>query len=177
MTAPRVLVLTGPAAAGKNAVASRIAELVPALAVIDIDAVRWMILKPHVAPWSGDEGRRQQELGVRNGCQLAREFVESGFPTVVVDVVTTWTAPVYRDRLGDLGVRIVQLLPLWEVAEARFIERSLTIPSATLDEARLVYDWQLELEDVDDRIDNSALSIDEVAERLAPLLTTHSGRT
>src|SRR5437667_2287090 len=97
MATPPVLVLTGPAAAGKNDVASQIAGLVPALAVIDIDAVRWMILKPHVAPWGGDEGRRQQELGVRNGCQLARKFVESGFPTVVVDVVTTWTAPVYRE--------------------------------------------------------------------------------
>jgi predicted kinase len=103
MTSPSALVITGPAAAGKNAVASQIAELVPALAVIDIDAVRWMILKPHVAPWGGDEGRRQQELGVRNGCQLAKKFVESGFPTVVVDVVTTWTAPLYRDLLGDLG--------------------------------------------------------------------------
>jgi hypothetical protein len=90
--------------------------------------------------------------------------------------VTTWTAPLYRGLLGDLGVRIVQLLPLWSVAEARFIERAMTVPSATVDEARLVYEWQLELKDVDDRIDNSALSVAEVAERLAPLVTTPSRR-
>jgi hypothetical protein len=52
----------------------------------------------------------------------------------------------------------------------------MTMPSATVNEARLVYEWQLELKDVDDRIDNSALSVAEVAERLAPLVTTPSRR-
>lgn len=163
-----IVVLTGPAAAGKNSAAVEVARLVPALAVVDIDAVRWMVLKPHVAPWAGREGKRQLELGVRNGCQLARNFVDAGFPVLIVDVLTDVTASIYREQLP--AARIVQLLPEWRVVEARFVERAKSMPSATIEQARIVYDWQIGLGVLDDRIDSSNMSVLEIAELLAPML-------
>ncbi len=167
-----MVVLTGPAASGKNSVALAVAERVPPLAVVDIDAVRWMVVKPHVAPWEGEEGRRQHELGVRNGCALARQFVGAGFPALVLDVLTEEVAAVYRELLHDIGLTIIQLLPAWHVVEARFIDRSRTLPSATLDEARLVYQWQTKLQDVDQRIDNTSLSVEEVAALITPMIAS-----
>lgn len=57
----KVLILTGPAGAGKNTVAHEFAKKREKCAVIDIDLVRWMVLQPHKAPWEGEEGMKQQE--------------------------------------------------------------------------------------------------------------------
>ena len=57
-----ILILTGPAAAGKTSVSNRLGELVPNVAVIDVDHLRAMVRNPHLAPWEEKAGLEQQVL-------------------------------------------------------------------------------------------------------------------
>lgn len=56
---------------------------------------------------------RQQLLGVRNACAIAREFATAGIETVLADVLTTATLDVYRKYLdGCIVIRMT--VPLSE---------------------------------------------------------------
>lgn len=83
--------------------------------MIDVDDVRHLVVAGHAAPWEGNAGLQQQQLGVENACALARRFLEAQIEVVLADLVTPSTASIYRRELP--GVRVVRLrLPL---ADAR----------------------------------------------------------
>jgi len=107
------LLLTGPPAAGKSTTAMQLINSAHRGAVVDVDDVRQLVVVGHAAPWEGDEGRLQQQVGVGNACDLARRFLSVGIEVILADVVTPTTADLYRRRLPNL--QIVQLrLPLGE---------------------------------------------------------------
>jgi predicted kinase len=107
------LLLTGPPAAGKSTTALALARSAPLGAMIDVDDVRHLVVAGHAAPWEGDAGRIQQQIGVENACDLARRFLKSQIEVVLADVVTQASAAVYRRQLEDL--QIIRLrLPLDE---------------------------------------------------------------
>jgi hypothetical protein len=81
--------------------------------MIDVDDVRHLIVAGHAAPWEGENGLLQQQLGVSNACDLARRFYAAGIEVVLADFVTSTTAALYRRHLQD--VQIIRLrLPLAE---------------------------------------------------------------
>ncbi len=107
------LLLTGPPAAGKSTTALALARTAARAAMIDVDDIRHLVVGGHAAPWEGDEGRLQQQVGVRNACDLARRFHAAGIEAVLADFVTTATAALDRKHLQD--VQIIRLrLPLDE---------------------------------------------------------------
>lgn len=166
---PRITLLTGPAASGKNTIAHIYAtEFREQCAVIDTDLVRWMLRNPHLAPWPTDPpdspAQLQHRLGIKHACLLARSFVEHGFEVVICDVVGDTLAQLYRELLTDHDFRIVLLLPTWEEALRRLQSRP---PNITAAEARLLYDQQRQMAAYDAKIDNSDLSPAEVAAQLA----------
>jgi predicted kinase len=116
-----VLVLTGPPAVGKSTTARAVAEALDRCAVVDVDDVRQLVVSGGVAPWDGEEGRRQQRLGVRNACSLAGRFVAAGIDVVVADVLTPDTLALYRELLpGCVVVRLtVPLEEAWRRASTR----------------------------------------------------------
>ena len=158
-----VLILTGPSGAGKNTVADRLVQQRSRCALIDVDLLRLMIVQPHAAPWEGPEGRSQHRLGAQNACALAINFVQIGLDVVILDILVAETARIYRQELDIFNPRIVLLLPTWAEIERRNQAR----PRLTADEVRLLYDWQQAFTQYDERIDNTDLSPDELAERLA----------
>ena len=158
-----ILVVTGPPAAGKSTIGPIVAKMQDKCAVIDVDLLRAMIVKPHVPPWEGEEGRKQLDLGVENGCVLARNFNDAGFQVVILDVLTNATAATYRNSLSDLGLNIALLLPTVGTALERNHQRGQWLKDS---EVELLYQWQLELVDFDIKIDNSNLSIEEAANQL-----------
>lgn len=161
-----VLILTGPPGAGKNTIAAAFAHRQERCAVIDVDVVRWMVLQPHKAPWEGEEGRRQQLLGVRNACGLARTFQAHAFPVVIHDVLSTETARLYREELRDHALRIVSLLPSF----AEIVRRNaLRSPRLTRGEIDALYQTQAAFADYDYQINTTNLAPEEVAARLAAL--------
>jgi predicted kinase len=166
---PRITLLTGPAASGKNTIAHIYAtQHRTQCAVIDNDLVRWMLRNPHLAPWPTDPpdspAQAQHRLGIKHCCMLARSFVENGYEVVICDVVGDRLARFYRDLLADLDFRIVLLLPTWEEALRRLRARAHSI---TEDEAALLYDQQRQITTYDARLDNSTLSPEAVAAWLA----------
>lgn len=116
------LVLTGPPAVGKTSTARRLAGSRPRAACLDVDDLRHLVVSGHLAPWDGEEGQRQRDLGVENACSLARRFLEHGIEVVLADAITTETLPRYRQRLPY--VVVVHLSA--DIAEAR--RRAATRP-------------------------------------------------
>lgn len=157
----RVIVLTGPAAAGKNTIANMLARKREKGADIDVDLVRWMYRQPHKAPWEGEEGMAQLKLGAENACLIAKSFISLGIDVVISDVLTDETAKVYKELLPD--VKIILLTPVFDEAHKRFTSRAHTISE---DEFRWVYDLEQKLTIYDEKIDNTSLSPEETVEKL-----------
>jgi len=159
-----ILILTGPAASGKNTISEILSKKRGQCAVIDVDIVRWMYRQSHKAPWDGAEGKEQQKLGVENACLLAKNFVNKGVDVIILDVVVNETANIYRQQLSE--AKIVLLMPNRDETYKRFMSRQHTI---TEDEFNLVYKWQKRLTDFDKKIDNTQLSAQETTEKLNEL--------
>jgi hypothetical protein len=123
-----VLVLTGPPAVGKSTTGRAVAQGRHRCAFVDVDDVRQLVVSGGAAPWEGEEGLRQQHLGVRNAAALARGFVGEGIEVVVADVLTPDTLVTYRKVLP--GCVVVHLtLPL-EEARRRAATRPVWLTDA-----------------------------------------------
>ncbi len=162
-----ILLLTGPPAAGKTTIAAALASRdVEPLAIIEVDTLRHMVVEPHSAPWDGEEGHRQQLLGVRNACVVAQNFDATGFHVLIVDPITEETATRYRE---ELVLTIVRLLPNWAQTMIRSQTRDEPL---RFRERELLYEQQKQLQAVDITIDNSSLEPNIVAGRLERLLSS-----
>jgi adenylylsulfate kinase-like enzyme len=159
-----ILILSGPTAAGKNTVGHLVAKQHARCAVIDFDAVRAMFVQPHRAPWEGEEGRAQQQLGIRHVCHIAQGFVTAGWPTIILDVLTDETAALYRQQLPQLSFKVVQLLPCFAEVKRRFDERG---PCLTDNELVQVYAGQEAFRAYDLRLDNTVLPVEDAASRIS----------
>jgi hypothetical protein len=118
----KVIVLTGPAGAGKNTIAQILAGKKKTCAVVDVDIVRWMYRTPHKAPWAGEEGKAQQLLGVENACLVTNNFLKNNVPVIILDVLTNETAKLYKEKL--LNTKIILLMPSYEHKNASRIDRT-----------------------------------------------------
>ncbi len=163
----KVLVLTGPAGAGKNTVAHELAKKREKCAVVDIDLVRWMVLQPHKAPWEGEEGQKQVLLGVKNGLMLAKNFTDEGYDVVILDVISDEIAAIYKNKLEVLNPKIVLLLPSFEEIKKRNSSRP---PRLTEGRIKYLYEMEEKLTLYDKKIDNTNLTPEEVAEELSKFM-------
>jgi chloramphenicol 3-O-phosphotransferase len=162
----KVIILTGPPRAGKNTIGELLAKRMKAGVFIDVDKVRWMIIKGHKAPWEGEEGSKQQELGVKNTCQLSVNFLGSGYDVVIADVLNTKTVGIYRSQLSRFNLKIVLLLPSFEELERRSKYRPAFLRES---EIKMIYEQQSKFSDYDLVIDNSKLSAEEVTKKMDEL--------
>lgn len=156
-----ILIMTGPAGAGKNTVGHIIAQKREKCAVIDVDVVRHMAIKPHIAPWYGEAGQKQVRLGVKNACDLANNFVSVGFDVIILDVLTEETSRIYRENLKDFDPKIILLLPTLEKVKERNKSRTYN-----LQEERVIslHQEQSKFNGFDKKIDNSHITPEETAE-------------
>jgi predicted kinase len=158
-----LLILTGPPAAGKNAVGRSLARHIQRCALIDVDQVRQMVVQGHVPPWAGAAGREQKLLGVANACLLAESFMDGGYEVVLLDVVDDETAALYRHRLAVGKLVIVMLLPDAAEIERRNSRRPVLSPT----EVAMLDAQQRDFDGYDLKIDNTSLSPEQAADRLA----------
>lgn len=59
-----MLLLTGPTAAGKNTIGQLLSKYYSHCAIVDFDVINQMFAHPHYAPWQGEKGRQQKQLGI-----------------------------------------------------------------------------------------------------------------
>ena len=168
-----VLILTGPPAAGKTAVADALCERYDRVAHIDVNMVRHFLRAGFVAPWrQGPDWERQHRLAVRNAAVIARNFLAEKIGVIADDVVDAQSLGWYLEELKPAGasVHLVRLMPSLAVCEARNTSRG---------EGRVRPAWVTEIYErfakaadfAGSTIDNSDLSVEETADRLLALTT------
>ncbi len=124
---PYVLILTGPAGAGKSTIAEAWANTRDhPCAHVELDRVRSFVRSGFVNPVDGwnDETQRQLDLARGSVAMLARRYVEADFSCVIDDAVFPEWAPSGFDRwlreLDGLTPHLIVLLPSLD----RCIERN-----------------------------------------------------
>jgi hypothetical protein len=172
-----VLLLTGPAGAGKTAVADAWARRQPHPTVhLSLDDVRDLVKAGYANPEDGasPEMWRQLDLARRGCVALATLYVGAGFRCVIDDAIFPDWEPAGYERwhtaLGNTPHHLVALLPSFEMLIARNAVRRgrRRLREETL---RVIYERMLPWRERPDvqQIDNSDLSIDEAAARLAKI--------
>ncbi|RLT27694.1 MAG: hypothetical protein DWI48_02820 [Chloroflexi bacterium] len=129
--AQQVIVVTGPAGAGKSSVAEALCERFDRMLHVDVDVLRHFVRAGYRHPWAEDaQSAEQRELAVRNALAITREAVSSRYAVVIDDIVYGPVVDMYRMFAGDLGapVHFVTLLPSIDVALDRDRGRSASIP-------------------------------------------------
>jgi len=167
-----ILILTGPTGTGKNTIAESLSKKKERCAVIDVDLLRLMVKSPHKAPWQGEEGHKQQLLGVSNACLLAKEFIKNNFSVIVLDVLSDETAKIYKETLAQYQPKIILLLPSWQEIVRRNKTRKAKL---TDEELKMVYKQQTNFKTFDEKIDNSNLSAEETADNLSKFINDDTG--
>jgi chloramphenicol 3-O-phosphotransferase len=162
-----LMILNGPTGTGKNTIAEIVAQGRDRCAIIDYDVLRNMFRKPHLTPWEGEAGHRQNVLGLEHACILAKSFLMNGYDCLILDVLSDETAGLYRELLKEYNPQLIHLLPSFE----EIVRRNGTRPPRLTDEdLKMVYDGQRQLRAFDTQIDNTHLSPEEVADAVLQLM-------
>ncbi len=176
-----IFILTGPSAAGKNAVADAIGKLLEHVSIVDVDDVRKSggsgmipnsaycdMVADGLVPGDTETGRDDWQAGVSLAIARAREHFNAGRSVIVIDVLSDRSAKMYRNELKQ--VYIVLLLPALEEIERRYRKRAEEEGMSRLGDDSfigLLYRHQSGFSEYDLKLDNSNLSPEEVARRLA----------
>ncbi len=181
----QILLITGPAGAGKTMVASTWARTRDEkCAHLSLDSFRLLVKSGYHDPRLGwnDEGQRQLDIARSNVASVATKFVESGIGCVIDDSVFPNWEPVGIERwkraLGPVDIDLIAIIPQWGVIHERNAARDETdrIPQGML---RKIYDDMAGWSDRLDVpvIDNSTLSIDQTVAEIERLFPLQRGRS
>lgn len=181
-TAP-VIVVTGPAGAGKSTVARELCRRFPRAAHISADLLRAAVVSGYASPIPGqsdpDWAAQQNRLVVANATAIARNFVAEGFVAVIDEVLEgTEGLDAYLDALGPFfAVHVITLLP----DAATLVRRDAQRPAADqmgarCEELRRIIAANGESRGI--RLDTSAWTVEETIDIiLARLSDAHVEQT
>ncbi|PPK93508.1 chloramphenicol 3-O-phosphotransferase [Kineococcus xinjiangensis] len=165
-----VLLLAGPAGAGKSTLARRWCATRRLAAHVEVDAVWEMVRQGRVDPRDAHhpDQSRQWLAAVRATCALARSYADSGLDVVVDDVLRPSDARgVWEPELHGLPLRLVAVLPSLRACLERGAQRGKEVPEALV---RLQYEasrrWESErqLDTTGQDVEESAAALVRLAE-------------
>ena len=117
---PFVVLITGPAGAGKTTITTKLAEKIPQTAVIEVDMLRGSIKNGYILPFPyTEEAGKQLLLGARNAVSLTKNFLTEGFNVCIDDVASGTILDFYWEQLKDEKFSIFLLLPDKKALEKR----------------------------------------------------------
>lgn len=169
-----VVLLTGPAGAGKSAAARAWAALQQGIvAHIELDNVRDQIIKGFADPRDGwnDETDWQYTIARQNCADMACRYVREGITCVIDDAFfPAWdrvNMEGWRTAIGDSPHRLIVLLPRFKAVAARNAQRAGSRLIAP-DMLRTIYDMMEPWRDQSSVpvIDTTDLSIEETAQAI-----------
>lgn len=137
----QVILLTGPAGAGKTSVAAAVCERFDRMLHVSVDDLRHWVKAGFRHPWLEDaQANEQALLGIRNAAAIARNAIALRYAVVIDDVIFSDAAERYREELTGIGcnVHFVLLLPEFETAVARDRDRAADISAP--DRVRPLYE-------------------------------------
>lgn len=126
-----VLLLAGPAGAGKSTLARAWCQTRLVAAHVQLDTVRDLLVQGLVDPRAvGEPGQVEQwQASITATCALVRSFAESGIDVAVDDVLLPADAEtLWRPMLNDLSTHLVVVLPSLDEALARGRNRDKQVP-------------------------------------------------
>ena len=170
----QILILTGPPGAGKTSVATALADRYDRVAHIPVDGLRHFITPTgYRAP--GKPGfERQQQLAIRNACDLARNFMAERFAVIIDDIAPEHEQlDAYIEGLKDAGVPVhyVRLLPSLEVCRER--NRGRRADRVPVERLELLYQqFEAAAEMPGSVIDSGSMTIEGTADLLQALTTS-----
>lgn len=126
-----LIVLNGPTGTGKNTISDIVAQCRERCAVIDYDDLRNVFRKPHLTPWGGEAGRRQNVLGLEHACGLARKFVDNWYNCIFHEMLSDEPATLYKGLPFELDPMLIHLLPKREAIVQRTNEDDFCCLPAT----------------------------------------------
>jgi hypothetical protein len=182
--APLVLLLTGPAGAGKTEVAAYWAATRPApTAHVSLDDVRDFLKSGYANPEDGwnDETQAQYDLSRELCAALAKRYAEAGISCAIDDAIfPDWSAADYagwRTPLGRTPHALVVLLPRFEVVvERNQDDHRRGHRKLRRETLETIYTMMLPWRDSDvPLIDNSELSVEETVSEIDRILDAVRG--
>jgi guanylate kinase len=161
-----ICLITGPMGAGKSSTAKALAEKFEKGAYIKVDHVRKMIIGGYIDP--GKEGFNIQEnLGTKNTCALANNFLEAGFNVFIDDVIGKEKLQRFAELLPGQTLKVFLLLPSTEAMLERFHGRGGATEALEERTRRLHDQFTLRKNEVDWKvIDSSNLTLKETVEEI-----------
>lgn len=126
-----VLLLAGPAGAGKSTLARAWCHTRLVAAHVQLDTVRDLLVQGLVDPRVvGEPGQAEQwQASVTATCALVRSFAESGIDVAVDDLILPADAEdVWQPRLNGLRTHLVVVLPSLDEALTRGRRRDKHVP-------------------------------------------------
>ena len=159
-----LLLLTGPAGAGKSTVARLWAASRPRGVHIQLDHIRSLIVGGYAEPQErGPAQTEQYEVSALACISLARQFTESGYDVVLCDVFPRELFErLWRPRLNGVEWRIVVLLPELNETLKRAARRKKEVREDIIREQHAAMAlWEKELV-----IDPTGITAEEVVDAL-----------
>lgn len=118
-----VLIVTGPAGAGKSTVARLVAGALPLAVHLETDQFFDAVRGGFIPPWL-PESQHQNEVITRACARSAATYAAGGYTVVVDGVVLPWALAIYRGELTRTRHELALLLPPLDTVLARGPQRA-----------------------------------------------------